>query len=458
MLRGSARATVGALVIGAGAAIAVLLSTWPLPVIERAPIAVAVDTLNGAQQSLVCPGSFAELGADPTRPGTAIPSGSATVVSTGTIIASSELLRAEAGGSMPAVLRAAAGDEAAAAQLQVVSSQTLRGLSAASCAEVAHEQWIVGGSTALGTSTTLSLGNPSDVPATVQIRLFDDNGEIAQGTTGVLVPAKSERTVSLNGYAPGRERIVVQVTSTGAAITASLGVGQVISLSPFAADTVTRQLAPSTLQVIPGVANISDHEHGGPGDAGDLDPFPVVVRMLAPGGETGSARLRAVTKDGTSIDLGRAQFAGGKVIDFPIQHWPTEADGLIIESSAPIVSGVQGSSDDGVNHDYAWFAPAPVIAAKSEFAAALVPGGQLVLVNPGKTEAKVTVTDAANRSQQQTVSVPAGAAMPVAATPSSMIESDAPIAAGVRVTAGGLAGYPVLVPLQRSGELTVFTR
>ncbi len=458
VLRGSVRATVGALVIGVGATVAVLLNSWPLPSVERAPVAVAVDTLNGAEQSLICPGSFSELGADASRAQVAIPTGSATVVSAGAIGSTFELQRTEPGGSLPVVLRAGAGDPTAAAQAQNVSTETLRGLSAASCAEAAHDQWIVGGSTALGTSTTLSLGNPSDVPATVQIRLFDDSGEIVQGKTGVLVPARSERTVSLNGYAPGRERLAVNVTSTGAAVTASVGIGHVISLSPFAVDTVTRQLAPSMLQVIPGVTNISDHEHGGPGDAGELDPFPVVVRLLAPGGESGTAKIRAVAKDGTSTDLGQATFEGGKVTDFPIQHWPEEADGMIIEASSPIVSGVQASSDDGVNHDYAWFAPAPMIEADLKFAAAIVPGGRLVLVNPGESDARVTIDDAADTSKTQQVTVPAGAALPVAARPSSMIESDTPIAAGVRVTAGGLAGYPVLAPQQRAGALTVFPR
>lgn len=459
MLRGGMRATVGVLVIGSAAATAVLLNTVPLPSIERAAVAVTVDALHGAEQSLVCPGSFAELGADPSRPSIAVPSGTAVIAIAGDVTGDFELSRTEPGGSLPQVLRAPAGEAVAAAQSQFVATESLRGLSTASCAEPVHEQWLLGGSTSLGVTTTLSLGNPSDVPATVQLTLYDERGVIDEtSTSGVLVPARSERTVSLNGYAPGRESLAVRVVSTGSAVTASLGVAQTDTLTPFAVDTVTRQLVASTTLVIPGVTNLSTHQHGGPGDAGELDPFPVVVRVLAPGGESGTATVRAVCADGTSEVLGQLEFAGSAVVSMPVQHWPQDANAVVIDANAPLFGGVLGSSDDGTEHDYAWFAPAPELPVDSDVAAPVVAGGQLVIVNTGQTAAQVGISDATGASPDREVSVPAGAAVPVSASGGAILSSSAPVYAGVRVTAGGIAGYPILTAADRVSTLTVFTR
>lgn len=455
VLRGSARATTGVVILGVAAAAAVGLGTVALPAVERPPVAQTVDTLQGAERDVACAGAFAVLGADPARPSVALPTGEVTVTASGTAQAQTELAREEPGGSLPQVLSVPAGETFAAAQTQFVGTDTLRGLTASACAEPANEQWLVGGTTTLGVSTTVSLGNPSDVPATVQLSVYDENGMVdAQQTSGVLVPAGSDRIVSLNGYAPGREQLAVRVVSAGAAVTATLGVAHVTELTPFAVDTVSRQLAPSTTLVVPGVVNRSDHQHG-PGDAGELDPYPVLIRVLAPGGESGTATVRALLPDGTSEDLGNIEYAGGAVAQLPIAHWPEEANAAMITSPDPLVGGVMGSVDTGTEHDYAWFAPAPLLAADA--AAAVVPGGELVLVNPGTDVAQVLISGGPGADERLTV--PAGAAVVADAPAAARIASSAPIAAGVRMLSGSnLASYPVLELTTRASSITVYTR
>src|SRR5690606_38739498 len=143
-------------------------------------------------------GSFAVLGADPARPGVAVPTGVASLTFAGAASSQTELTREEAGGSSPAVLTVPATESFAAAQTQAVVTETLRGLTAAACTEPTNEQWLIGGATMLGVSTTLSLGNPFDVPATVQLTVYDENGPVDSAqTSGVLVPPGSERTISL---------------------------------------------------------------------------------------------------------------------------------------------------------------------------------------------------------------------------------------------------------------------
>jgi hypothetical protein len=470
-LRGGARALTGVVIIAVAAVAAVIVGAAPLPAIERQPVSLTVDTLQGAERQFVCPGSFAVLGADPSRPGVAVPMGVASLTLAGQASGQTELVREEAGGSSPVALAVPAAEAFAAAQTQAVQTDALRGLTAASCAEPVNEQWLLGGSTTVGVSTTLNLGNPSGVPATVHLTVYDENGQVDSSlTSGVLVPAGSERVVSLNGYAPGRERIAVRVDSTGAAVTASLGIGEVAGLDSFAVDTVTRQLAGETTLVVPGVANLNDHEEG-PGDTGGIDAYPVIVRALSTTGQSGTASVRALFADGTDELLGAVELVGSAVGELSISHWPEKAEAVVVESTVPVIGGVLGSANRGPQHDYAWFAPAPELAADARVLTAVVPRGQLVLANPGSVDAEVRIAGLGSSADQgaddadadddfeKTVTVPAGGAIALSVPVSVSLESTAAVHAAVRRAAGGdIAGYPVLGEPDQVSSLTVYTR
>lgn len=457
VLRGGLRAVTGVLIVGVAATVAVLVGATPLPSVTREPVALRVDTKQGGERMFVCAGSFAELGADTKNPGDAVPGGAVSIVTSGAQPERSELERERTGGSAPEALRVAAGTGFAAAQSQAVQTETLRGLTAQSCTEPVNEQWLVGGTTMVGASTTVNLGNPSEKPATVQLTVFDEHGRVDSAqTSGVLVPAGSERIVSMNGYAPSRERIAVRVVSTGAAVTASLGIGQVTGLQSFSVDTVTRQLAADNALVIPGVTNLSDpaHSHG---ETGDADEFRVVVRALSTTGRSGTATVRALLGDGTSKELGTLDLAGQKVGELTVKQWPAKANAVVIEADVPIVGGALGQAAGAEQHDTAWFAPAPQLPAGAEVATAVVDRGQLILVNTGADEAKVGVSGSGAAAQEYRV--PAGAAIAVTAPGDSVITSSAPIYAGVRIAAGGdIAGYPVLAEQQRVTAITVYPR
>ncbi|MFC6236084.1 DUF5719 family protein, partial [Leucobacter soli] len=357
----------------------------------------------------------------------------------------------------PVVLQAPANQPFAAAQTQSVETEELRGLASQSCAEPANEQWLVGGSTAVGASTTVNLGNPAGKPATVQLTVFDEEGQVDSAqTSGVLVPAGSERIVSLNGYAPGRDRLAVRVVSTGAAVTASLGIGQVDGLQSFAVDAVTRQLTAETTLVVPGVAHPGDADDAGPTDVGHLDEFPMVVRALSAEARNGTAVVTALHGDGTRTELGEIELSGAAVGELSVESWPEQANAVVIEADVPIVGGVLGTTA-GTLRDTAWFTPAPELPVDTEVAVPVVSRGQLVLANTGEQEAEVRVTGSG--TAEQTYRVPAGAAIVVQAAADSRIFSDAPVHAGVRIASGGdLAGYPVLAENERTAALTVYPR
>ncbi|QIK62985.1 hypothetical protein G7068_07100 [Leucobacter viscericola] len=451
------RAVVGLVIVGVAAGAVVLLGNTTLPSVTRAPLAIKTDTTQNTDRTLVCAGSFSELGADSNRPGVAIPTNAPAIVVAGTASDTSTLARAEGGEGLPQVFRAPTKEPLGAAQIQGVKTDALRGLTASACTEPLNEQWVLGGATGLGVSSTLSLGNPGDVPATVQITVFDEKGKVAEGqTAGVLVSPGTEQTISLNGYAPDRARIAVRIVSTGAPVTASMGVAHVTGLDPYAVDTVTRQAEPATKLVVPGVTNVSDHDRGA-GDVGEADLFSVLVRVLAPGGEVGTAHVKAIDGKGKSTDLGEVQLAGSGVGELTVEHWPASANAVVIEADVPILAGVMGSAKKGADHDYTWFVPAPTLEAKTPVAVPMVAGGKLVIANTGDSEAEVKLV--ADGDKPVSVKVPAGAAVVQNAKTNTILTSTGEVTAGVRIASGGdIAGYPVQASDARDGGLLVYPR
>lgn len=453
LVRSGARALTGLVITGVAAAGAVALSTIEIPDITRAPHAIAVDTTLSGAHSVVCAGPFAELGADPTRPDIAIPVGKVNVFAT---TSSFGALGAHGGGGGE-IFSAPIGESLAAAQAQQLDSSTLWGTVASSCAEPVNDQWLLGGSSTLGQTTTLTIGNASDVPATVGITVHDENGEVAGfQTAGVIVPAQSQQTVSLNGYAPDRERLAVRVTSTGAPVTAVLSVAAVDGLAPVGAATVTRQLRPATQVVIPGITNADDHDPKEvAGDGGDNDRFPLLVQALSLSEHDAMAEAFAIDAQGGRTALGTIELAPNAIGSLQVDAWPRQATAIIIESEVPVYAGAMGTSNTDDRRDFEWFAPSAVLPAETEVAAPVVAGGKLVLVNTGAEPADVTI----GGSESADVTVPAGAAVVVNAAADATITSTQPISAGVRVLAPSLlAGYPVIPPVESGGELTVYTR
>ncbi len=407
--------------------------------------------------SLVCAGAFGELGADPSLPTTAVPNGDTQLIVTGDTQDPRVLTRELDQGSAPRVIDASAENPVSAAELQTVRTASVQGLTATSCVEPSHEQWLVGGGTALGLSSTVVLGNPFDVPATVQLSIFDTAGPVTSTTSaGVLVPAGAQRIVSVNGYAPGRDQLVLRVDSTGAAVTAALGVSQTVDIRSFSVDSVTRQLAPATSLVVPGISNAQPSEAGIDGDA---DDFPVVVRLLAPGNVSGKAEVRGLLASGEAVSLGTVDVVGDRVAELKVAKWDARIQAIAVDADVPVVAGVLGSADAPPAHDNGWFSPAPALPVDTEVAVSVVPGGELVLANTGTQDANITLRSDDGLNKETKVKLAAGTATKVDSREQLWLSTDVPISAGVRVVKGAnIAGYPVLPPQPRSTLLTVYPR
>lgn len=451
------RAAVGALVIAVAATAVVLVSAIDIPTVKVEPVALESDTTQNTSRTLVCNGGFAELGADPAQPEVAIPIGAPSVTRAGAEPEARELTRPTGGPGLPAVLSAGGDEPLAAAQLQGVVTETLRGAVASACAEPLNEQWLVGGSTDLGVTTTLNVGNPGLVPATVQVTVFDQAGQVeAVQTAGVIVAPGTQATISLNGYAPDRARLAVRVTSTGAPVTAALSVGHRIGLASFGVSTVDRQAAPETRLVIAGIANAAGAKQG-PSDAGEGDPYPVIVRAFAPGAVAATASVRALDGKGHATDLGTIEIAPDAVGELRVATWPRGAAAIEVQADVPIIASALGSAERGEDHDYEWFTPSPEISAGDVVAVPVVQQGTVYVVHPGEGTVEVTVTNA--KGKAKTTELSPGSVRAVSVPANSTMTASGEVFAGVRYLEGAdIAGYPVLPTTQRDGTLTVYTR
>ena len=80
----------------------------------------------------------------------------------------------------------------------------LAGADATSCIPPAHEHWLTGAATTVGTTAVLVLSNPSASASTVDLSLYGAEGPVeAAGTAGIVLAPGQTRSLVLGGLAPG---------------------------------------------------------------------------------------------------------------------------------------------------------------------------------------------------------------------------------------------------------------
>src|SRR5690606_10588399 len=127
------------------------------------------------------------------------------------------------------------------AQVQQAQVGEFVGLTASSCASATGDSWLPAGSTSVGRTTLITLSNPTEVPATVGLELYDSTGRVsAPGTSGIVVPPDGQRVLSLAGFVPNIPDPVVRVTSLGGQVVANLQQVTVRGLDAGGVDIVAR--------------------------------------------------------------------------------------------------------------------------------------------------------------------------------------------------------------------------
>ncbi|MDO7881147.1 DUF5719 family protein [Salinibacterium soli] len=469
-----ARVVTGAIGIGVAAAAIAVAALVPLPrVASQAPSELVVPVPTA--QQLVCAGPLLRLSDESGQEATqASPIGVPELASDSSsgAVTSDPLDQSDAGSggtdAAPRVISTPPNEAdpserilLSGAQSQSVSDGDFVGLAAADCGVASADVWLAGGATTVGRTTLLTLNNPTEVPATVDLELFGENGPIvAPGTSGIVVPPSGQRVLSLAGFAPDVESPVVHVTSAGGQVVAELQQSIVRGLVAGGAEIVGPTQSPSLETVIPGLvisggADIEENLGLGPG----FEDLQTVLRVFVPGEEPAQATIRVIPEDGvgtgTSFEF---EFDAGLVQDVPI---PDLADGTYtvrVDSEVPLLAAARASAASGDGTDVVWLPAAPALGEVAAVTIAPGPSPRLHLANP--TTAPVTVElVGADGGDDSEVEVAAGAAVSVSVDPgaSYVLSGFDRLFASVSLVDGAqIAGYVVRPPGVGSSPILIY--
>lgn len=469
-----ARVVTGVVGIAVAAATIAAAALVPLPGIQSTPPSTVVVPVPTAQQ-LVCPGSLLRL-ADETGAGatTASAIGRPEVdyaSSTGTVDATPlGISDASTGATSAAPLVVSTPPDQAdpaqqlllsGAQAQSVNEDEFVGLAAAECGVANGDTWLAGGATTVGRTTLLTLSNPTEVPATVDLRLYGERGAItAPGTSGIIVPASGQRVLSLAGFQPDVASPVVHVSSTGGQIVAELQESVIRGLDAGGIDIVGPTTAPALVNLIPGlVLQNSTAVQALLGRGADYADLRAVLRLYAPGTGTVATTISVIPEDGTADGASFAyELEAGRVVDVPFSELADGNYTVKIVSPVPVVAAARVSTavDAGPN-DMAWLAAAAPLVHEAQFTVAAGPAPVLHLANAGAADAAVLLT--ARDGTSSTIPVAAGSSALVAVAPGetyTVTGFDTLFAAVSFTGSGTIARYGVHPPGAGSTPITVY--
>ncbi|MBT2503102.1 DUF5719 family protein [Curtobacterium sp. ISL-83] len=455
LVRGTATAV--AVVVAAGtitAAHAIGTTSEPGRPAGRTVTPVAADAER------VCAGSALRLSDDAGNDATkasAVGSPTVATATTGSTVERTSLDPSSTGGSNPRLLTAPAGrttPQVAGSSYQSVSSGDLVGAGAASCDDPSQSTWLVGGSTETGRTSLITLSNPTDVNATVDLSVYDANGIVsAPGTAGIVVAPNTQKVVPLSGFVSNQGSTVVHVVSSGGQIVAHMQETVVRTLTPGGFDIVSGSAAPSRTQIVPGVVLQGAEQTQRGGDTADAVP---IVRLFVPGATAARVTLGITTSDGGGSTV-NATAEAGVVTDVALDDFPDGRYSFTVTSTQPIVAGVRTTAPtDAGQSDLGWFASAEPLGRSAITALAPGENQRLTLVNPTRSDAQVTIRSG---DEQQRVSVVSGGTntLIVPTAKQLVLTGTDGLVAGVTYMGGdGIAGFPVRAATEVSTPVRVY--
>ncbi len=303
----------------------------------------------------------------------------------------------------------------------------------------------MGGSTAVGRTTLLTLANPSPVDATVALTILSTSGPVsAPGMSGIVVRAGAQRVIPLAGFAPNVESPVVHVVSRGGQVVAALQQSIVRGLDAGGVDLIGNGVDPATHLVIPGVRVFDAIGVNKALALVDWNDVVAAVRVAVPGSKAAKVQVNLVPEDakltGRSFEM---DVSSGQVSELGLDSAagtdtgavaiPDGMYSVVIDANQPVVAGVRvstavdpaaggaaaGSDTAAPPSDFAWFAPSPVLSGDTAVAIATGPSPMLSVMNP--TKAAVTLTlDAQAGGTALSLSVPAGGSASIAVAPDTV--------------------------------------
>ncbi|MHB8341012.1 MAG: DUF5719 family protein [Mycobacteriales bacterium] len=326
-----------------------------------------------------------------------------------------------------------------AEQLSRANKTADRGWADDRCEPPRAVQWFVGPGTGVGDDPVVTLANPDDVPALVDINVLTPAGpaDDPQGQ-GVAIAPHSVSRIPLTTLAPGATATAVQVSTVSGRVAAAVRDVRTNGLIPLGTDWVPVADGPHPQVVVAGV----------PGMINGTPPARTLI-LANPGTTDTTVTVETVTGNGEYVPTGLSAVvvpAGTvRTVDLGSAVGPTPATAVITTStpSTAVLAGVlvdAASTYTGI-HEIAYLGAAQPLA-----------GPALVPENPIAAEVdSVLELSAPGATAAVTVTIPGGGGRPgrsfqVGVPPGRSIE--------VSLRHDGVVGGPVTVtPVPGSGPV-----
>lgn len=440
-----ARVAAGAAVAAACAIGVVGAVAAPWPEIHTDPATTTVTPVP-SDAVLVCNGSFRALGRDAAQAGLMVSAATMQLRVDGAAddTVSVELKTPDARGAEGAqVITGAVKDRKvplfSAAESVRLSDADASGFAAAPCREPSLSSWLVGGDVSTGASDIILLSNPGAVTATVELAVYGDT----RSASTVVVPAGTQFGVPLASVAAGSRVPVIQVSSSGAPVRASLQSTLVRGLDAVGIDLQDGVSGPQNNQVLLGVRSA-------PASEGD-DTTGVVVRMLAPDQDAHTTLRVRAAGSAAVLDEYPVDLTAGTPTEVSLTALPEGAYDIEISSTAPIVAGAKQTARAGDQQDLAWSLPSPELATGSRTMFSVPTGAPATLYLRNAESEPVTVVVGGSgdgEGSRRTVELkPDGTAAVAVAAGGYVLEPDGRVnaALGMRGAGGSaaIASWPL---------------
>lgn len=274
-----------------------------------------------------------------------------------------------------------AADATVVTQTERVGGGDIESLAALTCAPPVQDQWIVAGSTALGSSSRLVLSNPSQASVRVTVSLYGPLAFEGRETISMAVGPRSQHEVLLEAIEPEVPGLAMRVEAGGVGIVAALQDSRLDGFVAAGTDWGTRA-AYGTDIAIPIAGPVSDETPG-------------TLRLISP--YDASVQVSLIDESGAQrwLDDQALELEAGLVTDVAI---PAQSGAAItVTSDVPVAAAAltrtsyERGDEDDTGTDMAW---TPAQQADDDTArAVVVPEGEVTVVAVATSTGRLVLTD-----------------------------------------------------------------
>lgn len=272
----------------------------------------------------------------------------------------------------------------------------LRGIATASCQSPSNESWLVGASTKVGRTAVLHLSNPSATPATVSLDLFGDQGRIqSAGGNDILVAPGTDKSIVLAGLASDQANLSVRVSSSGAAVSATIVQSVLRGLTSGGVDFIAPSAVPSNEQVISGVVAMAPNVVSEVTSASGYSDAQASLKVTVPSANDSIVQVKMFGANGqVGLPNGGVFTAkGNSTSELTLSGVPAGVYSVQVSADTSIVAAARSvaASKKGEPTDLA-MAPSATSLSDNQFVALSSESSARLAVTAPTTDSQISVT------------------------------------------------------------------